>query len=858
MNKKNKTEEIESKNIQENIDKLIGKKFGDYSKYIIQERALPDLRDGLKPVQRRILYAMSKLNLSHTSAYKKSARVVGDVIGKYHPHGDASVYEAMVRMAQNWKTNIPLVDMHGNKGSIDGDSPAAMRYTESRLAKISNYLLTNIEKGIVPFTLNFDDTEKEPVVLPALFPNLLLNGSTGIASGYSTNIPPHNFNEIIEGLIYVLKNVDNVKYSKLKKIISAPDFPTGGTINGRKGVDDAYREGKGKIILRAKYYFSENNREIIIKEIPFETSKSDIIKKITKITLDRKVPGLYDVRDDSDRNGMQITILLKKNSDPNLVINYLLLHTDLEKPYYANFIAIQDKKPVLLNLRDILDNFANFQIEIYKNLYEFELIKYQKKLEILEALIKVVSVLDETIRLIRNSKNKQVAKEKLIKFFKFNNNQAEAIVNLRLYRLTSTNIKELMKDFKNTKKQIKFLSSALRSKKVLRKEIIKQLEILDKEFKIPRKTEILNKNITEEISEEDLIEKKDIYFGITYEGYIKVVDANTRAEIDFKNYNLNKNDFHIFTKKISNMKKVFFFTTTGKYFVVPAYKLNENKWGDIGDHISKYVSVDVRDHIITCAFIDDVKELKKDLIVSTKLGRIKRIKLRNFENQTTRRGQKYISISKEDWVISVDAVNSKEFTVSSVTSDGYYVKYPLHDIPASGLNTTGINNLKLNKNNNFVVSTIVVKNDQIEDTNVLFLTKYARAKKVRFNDLEDSPRGSNGIKILNKYSDDYIIQYLNIDKYSYVDVIWKSKRDKTPERIEASKAVSISSIRTNFNWMKNNEEIVRSFKGKELEISHFVEQQNDLNFENSSSLNLEDDDSNMKQLDVEEMLKKLD
>ncbi|BDV02378.1 MAG: DNA topoisomerase 4 subunit A [Candidatus Hepatoplasma vulgare] len=841
----------------EEIDKLIGEKFGNYSKYIIQERALPDLRDGLKPVQRRILFAMNKLSLYYRTPHKKSARVVGDVIGKYHPHGDSSVYEAMVRMSQLWKMNLPLVDMHGNNGSIDGDSPAAMRYTESRLSKLSNYLLLNIEKEIVPFVLNFDDTEKEPVVLPALFPNLLLNGSTGIASGYSTNIPPHNLHELINALIFVFRNKGNkLSYSSLKKIIKGPDFPTGGIINGREGIDEIYRTGKGKINLRARYEINKNENEIYIIEIPFETSKSEIVKEISKIIDENKLPGILDVRDDSGRHGLKITILLSSDANFGLILNYLFKYTSLEKPFHANLIAIQNKKPVLLTLKDTLENFANFQIKTYLSLFDFELKKYQKRLEIVDALILLNKSVNLGIKLIQEAKNKEEAKEKLIEFYNFNNNQAEAIVNLRLYRLTSTDVNNLYEDFKFLKEKIAFYDKGLNDKSFLIENIIGNLEILNNKFLHKRKTKILSKKLEEEIKEIDLISEKNIIFGVTFEGYIKVIDKSLNQNYKEEDYKLVNGDFLIFTKEVSNLKKIFIFTTTGKYFVLPIYKFNEQKWTDLGEHLSKYFSIDSKDHVLTCGFFDDVKEIEEQILISTKKGKIKKMNISEFENQTTKRGLKFISLlDVNDAVVSINSISNENQYVSSVSKKGYYIKYNLKGIPLFGSNSMGITNMKLNPDD-YVVGTVVVEKDKdiYNAAQVLFVSKYARAKRVRFSDLKITSRARKGSRILNKlnkYENDEIISYVEINKNKNIYLMFK---DNKIENFLTNRIIAISNIDSNFNWIYTNNKIIKNFAGIELKFSENLNlDRNNIETEESEeteeTLNLDKIFDDLKDLD---------
>lgn len=755
------------------LDYLIGEKFGNYSKYIIQERALPDLRDGLKPVQRRILYAMNDMKLSHKSPYKKSARVVGDVIGKYHPHGDSSVYEAMVRLGQEWKLNIPLVDMHGNKGSIDGDSPAAMRYTEIRLSHISEYLLLNLEKELVNFSPNFDDSELEPTVLPAKFPNLLVNGSIGIASGYSTNIPPHNIVEVIKALIYVLKN-QSVTLSNLTKYIKGPDFPTGGIVN-IEDVKNAYKTGKGKVIIRAKIKFDEKNNELHILEIPFEVNKADLVRKIDELIKLEKIPGILGIRDDTDRSGLQITILLKPKVNVTLIINFLYKNTDLQKNYNLNMVAIKEKKPEQLSLLDIITSFASFQIQIYTNLYKYELNKLNDRLEIVEGLIIVVDIIDEIIKLIRKSTNKMTAKESIIKNFNFTDRQAEAIVNLRLYRLTSTDINQLQEEKKILNKGIMHFSKGLENEIYLKSNIISELEEIINIFPIKRRSKLDNSFEEINISEKDLIVEERVVVTVSYQGYIKKISLRSR-ELSEGKTGRGEEDIIISIFETSNMDNLVLFSSKGRYYVIPIYKLKDNKWKDVGYHVSNFTNIDGTEKILAVAYIKDFNFANK-VIFSTKNGLIKQTNVSNLILNSSKRGAKYITLKEEDEVISVLTVDSQDYFAISTTKMGNTLKYSIDNIPQLGLSASGVKNIKIDLDDK-VVSTIVqpILDVDTGKSQVLFFTKNGKAKRIRSRDIKGLTRGSKGSKIIkqSKNNPTEIFKLFNIDNLKEIFLLSKN------------------------------------------------------------------------------------
>lgn len=732
----------------EKLDSLIGEKFGNYSKYIIQERALPDLRDGLKPVQRRILFAMNAIKLSHNSPYKKSARVVGDVIGKYHPHGDSSVYEAMVRLGQEWKLNIPLVDMHGNKGSIDGDSPAAMRYTETRLSPISEYLLLGLEKNIVPFSTNFDDTELEPVVLPAKYPNLLINGSTGIASGYSTNIPPHNINEVIKAIKYILVN-DEPVLSGILRYIKGPDFPTGGEIDVSE-VKTAYKTGKGRVTLRAKIDYDEKSNTFLVKEIPFEVNKSEMVRKIDDLIRSGKLSGVKEIRDDTDRTGLQISIILKQDSNKDAIINYLFKTTDLQKKYNINMVAIKDKKPEQLSLLDILTSFVSFQLEIYTNLYKFELFKNEQRKEIIEGLIKVLDVIDKVISIIRKSKNKAEAKEGIINSFNFTERQAEAIVNLRLYRLTSTDINQLQKENKQLDLEIKHYKKALTEKAYLKEQIVKDLDLFLEKFKEPRRSKITSNLDDIEVSEADLIVEETVVITVSQQGYIKKVSTKSR-DLSEGETGRREDDIIISEFDVSNMKKIVLFSSTGKYYSLNIYKLKDLKWKDVGEHLSTLTGMDGLDKIISVTVVDTFENLAGNLIVSTKKGMIKQTEISNLTTELSKRGAKYMGLKDGDEVNSISIAYNQNYFATSVTQIGLSIKYSLDSIPVVGLAASGVKNINLSPDD-FVASTIIQPINDVDNgkSQIILFTNTGKGKRIKTKEIKGISRGSKGSQIMKQ------------------------------------------------------------------------------------------------------------
>ena len=588
--------------IQElNLEDVMGDRFGRYSKYIIQDRALPDIRDGLKPVQRRILYAMSIDGNTSDKQFRKSAKTVGNVIGNFHPHGDSSVYEAMVRMSQDWKLRDVLIEMHGNNGSMDGDPAAAMRYTEARLSKISEELLKDLDKKTVEFVLNFDDTEEEPTVLPARYPNLLVNGATGISAGYATEIPTHNLGEVIDATIHAIDH-PKATVKELMQFVKGPDFPTGGIIQGLEELEQAYETGRGKVVIRSKTKIEPikgGKSQIIISEIPYEVNKALLVKKIDEIRLNKKIDGIAEVRDESDRTGLQIVVELKKEANAEGILNYLLKNTDLQVNYNFNMVAIDERRPVQVGLKTILTSYINFQKEVITRRTQYDLKKAQDRLHIVDGLMKALSILDEVIALIRNSKDKKHAKERLVETYDFTTIQAEAIVSLQLYRLTNTDITILQNEKLDLNEQIATFLSILKSEKTLLQVMKSELRDLKKKYATPRLTQIQAEIEEIKIETEVLVAEEEVYVVATKQGYYKRVSPRSFASSAPEENGMREGDEVILCQKASTLDNLILFTSKGNYLHLPVHEIPEAKWKDVGNHLSQSISLGSNELILT-------------------------------------------------------------------------------------------------------------------------------------------------------------------------------------------------------------------------------------------------------------------
>ncbi|WP_339023216.1 DNA topoisomerase IV subunit A [Spiroplasma endosymbiont of Crioceris asparagi] len=741
MAKKNKQEEIviNEEIIEYNLDELMEDRFGRYAKYIIQERALPDVRDGLKPVQRRILYTMNEINLFYDKAYKKSARVVGEVIGKYHPHGDTSIYEALVRMSQSWKLNMPLVDMHGNNGSIDGDSAAAMRYTEARLAKVSNLLLNDLKKDSVLFAPNFDDSEVEPTVLPSYFPNILVNGSTGIAAGYATNIPPHNFSEIVEATIKLIEN-PNTRVDSLAKIIKGPDFPTGGVAMGKAAILESLKTGRGKIILQSKIHIEDQN--IIIDEIPYEIVKQDLVRKIGEAIDNNPQMEIKDIRDETDRNGLRIVIELSKKANIDVVRKWLLKNTPLQVSYNYNNVVIVDKRPKLLGTIEIIKAYIKHLKEVFLKKTRFDLAKAEKRLEIVKGLIKAVDILDDVIHIIRKSTNRNDAIENLMSKHKFSNLQASSIVDLRLYRLTSTDVKKLIEEKTELSETIKKYKKIINDESVLDKELIDLLTNIKAEYGIPRRTQIeaVVENI--EVNYKDTIVEKDYKIWISKDGYLKALEKKyvEQTQLSAKDFGRKPYDMWISTVELSSLDNLILVCSNGTYYMMPVYKITPSKWKDIGMHINKVAPFDGENKIVGVFALKSFENAQQEILLCTKNGMIKRTMIEDLETKSFNRAIKIMNLGTGDEVVSASLVTSKTKYVLVLTKSGFAVRYSIWDIPVAGTNAKGVKGTAVKED--------IIGGKVFEENAALFLiTDKGNYKKISQDAIPIMARPKRGVRV---------------------------------------------------------------------------------------------------------------
>ena len=720
------------------LEEIMGDRFGRYSKYIIQDRAIPDVRDGLKPVQRRILYAMYRTKKTYDKDYYKSASTVGEVIGKYHPHGDSSIYEAMVRMSQPWKMRIPHIDMHGNNGSIDGDGAAAMRYTEARLSKLSGELLRDIDKNTIAFAPNFDDKELEPTVLPARYPNLLVNGAMGISAGYATNIPPHNLGEVIDATIYRIDN-PNCRLETIMNIVKGPDFPTGGIIEGIDGIRSAYETGKGKIVVKAKTRIEKN--KIIITEIPYDVFKINIVRKIDEIRIDKKIDGIVEVRDETDKDGLQITIELKKDVNPELILAYLFKNTELQTTYNFNMLAIVDRRPQLFGILGILDAYIIHQKEIVYKRSEFDLAHAKARYHIVEGLIKAVSILDEVIKTIRASKNKTDSKENLMIKFGFTEEQAEAIVTLQLYRLSNTDIVLLEEEQANLTKIINYLEEIIKDEGKLMSVIKEELRRIKKEYALPRLTEI--KERVEEIKIDNtlMLPKEDVYVVLTNQGYIKRVSSRGYLSNNGEDTQLKENDYVIGIYNINTLDTILLFTNFGNYLYIPVYEIPDAKWKDLGKHVSNIIPLGSEEKVIKGM---PVYDFNASIYITSfsKNGMIKRTKLNEFKVQRYSKPINMMKLKDNDEVVNVSYDNKENIFIA--TKNGYGLWYKTNEVSPVGIKAAGVKSINL-KND------IVVSGELFDNTTYIsIITDKGTAKRLKFEELEQGTRANRGTLLMKE------------------------------------------------------------------------------------------------------------
>ncbi|HCY9863066.1 TPA: DNA topoisomerase IV subunit A [Staphylococcus aureus] len=727
------------------LEDVLGDRFGRYSKYIIQERALPDVRDGLKPVQRRILYAMYSSGNTHDKNFRKSAKTVGDVIGQYHPHGDSSVYEAMVRLSQDWKLRHVLIEMHGNNGSIDNDPPAAMRYTEAKLSLLAEELLRDINKETVSFIPNYDDTTLEPMVLPSRFPNLLVNGSTGISAGYATDIPPYNLAEVIQATLKYIDNPD-ITVNQLMKYIKGPDFPTGGIIQGIDGIKKAYESGKGRIIVRSKVEeetLRNGRKQLIITEIPYEVNKSSLVKRIDELRADKKVDGIVEVRDETDRTGLRIAIELKKDVNSESIKNYLYKNSDLQISYNFNMVAISDGRPKLMGIRQIIDSYLNHQIEVVANRTKFELDNAEKRMHIVEGLIKALSILDKVIELIRSSKNKRDAKENLIEVYEFTEEQAEAIVMLQLYRLTNTDIVALEGEHKELEALIKQLRHILDNHDALLNVIKEELNEIKKKFKSERLS-LIEAEIEEiKIDKEVMVPSEEVILSMTRHGYIKRTSIRSFNASGVEDIGLKDGDSLLKHQEVNTQDTVLVFTNKGRYLFIPVHKLADIRWKELGQHVSQIVPIE-EDEVVINVFNEKDFNTDAFYVFATQNGMIKKSTVPLFK--TTRFNKPLIAtkVKENDDLISVMRFE-KDQLITVITNKGMSLTYNTSELSDTGLRAAGVKSINL-KAEDFVVMTEGVS----ENDTILMATQRGSLKRISFKILQVAKRAQRGITLLKE------------------------------------------------------------------------------------------------------------
>lgn len=754
----------------------MGERFGRYSKYIIQDRALPDIRDGLKPVQRRILYSMNKDSNTFDKSYRKSAKSVGNIMGNFHPHGDSSIYDAMVRMSQNWKNREILVEMHGNNGSMDGDPPAAMRYTEARLSEIAGYLLQDIEKKTVPFAWNFDDTEKEPTVLPAAFPNLLVNGSTGISAGYATDIPPHNLAEVIDAAVYMIDH-PTAKIDKLMEFLPGPDFPTGAIIQGRDEIKKAYETGKGRVVVRSKTEIEKlkgGKEQIVITEIPYEINKANLVKKIDDVRVNNKVAGIAEVRDESDRDGLRIAIELKKDANTELVLNYLFKYTDLQINYNFNMVAIDNFTPRQVGIVPILSSYIAHRREVILARSRFDKEKAEKRLHIVEGLIRVISILDEVIALIRASENKADAKENLKVSYDFTEEQAEAIVTLQLYRLTNTDVVVLQEEEAELREKIAMLAAIIGDERTMYNLMKKELREVKKKFATPRLSSLEDTAKAIEIDTASLIAEEDTYVSVTKAGYIKRTSPRSFAASTLEEIGKRDDDRLIFVQSAKTTQHLLMFTSLGNVIYRPIHELADIRWKDIGEHLSQTITnFETNEEILYVEVLDQFDDATTYFAV-TRLGQIKRVERKEFTPWRTYRSKsvKYAKLKDDtDQIVAVAPIKLDDVVL--VSQNGYALRFNIEEVPVVGAKAAGVKAMNLKEDD-------VLQSGFICNTSSFYLlTQRGSLKRVSIEEILATSRAKRGLQVLRELKTNRIVSS------------WQ-------EQLQSKDLLAISSVR---KWM---------------------------------------------------------
>lgn len=734
-----------------NLEAIMGDRFGRYSKSIIQERALPDIRDGLKPVQRRILFAMNKDGNTYDKGFRKSAKSVGNVMGNFHPHGDSSIYEALVRMSQDWKLRAPLIEMHGNNGSMDGDPPAAMRYTEARLAQISGLMLADIDKETVEMTWNFDDTEKEPTVLPARIPNLFVNGATGISAGYATEIPTHNLGEMIDASIYLIDH-PNASLDKLMEFVPGPDFPTGGIIQGVKEIKKAYETGRGRVVVRAKTAIEDlrgGRQQITVTEIPYEVNKAQLVKRINDLRINKKVEGIADARDETDRNGLRIAIELKRGANATGVLNYLLKNTDLQINYNFNMVAIDDQRPMRVGLKHYLASYVDFQKEIVTKRTRFDLNKAQARLHIVEGLIKALSILDQVIKTIRASKNRRDAQDNLVSAYQFTQRQAEAIVALQLYRLTNTDVTALENELANLNERIAKFKQILLDDHELALVIKQELRAIKKSFDSPRQTQIESEVQKLTVDTKITVANEEVMVLVSHAGYIKRSSMRSFNASDFSDNGLREDDYPLLVTKTSTLSHLFMFTNQGNVIYRPVHEVMDAKWKETGEHISQTIGLADDEEIIAALVVDQLEQSGSILMASSD-GQVKQSAFADFKPGSRYKSRPTLAFklkSSDARVVAVhyyDPLGPKQSLVA-ISKAGYGLRFAVDELPVTGLSTSGVRAINLKDDDQLVDLALVEESDHLA-----LITQRGAFKEMLASDLELGARARRGNLVLHK------------------------------------------------------------------------------------------------------------
>ena len=764
------------------LEDVIGDRFGRYSKYVIQDRAIPDVRDGLKPVQRRILYAMYKEGNTFDKNYRKSAKTVGNVIGNYHPHGEVSIYDAMVRLGQDWKMREELILIHGNKGSVDGDPAAAMRYTEAKLAEISGELLRDLNKNTVPFIDNFDDTEKEPSVLPAKFPNILVNGATGISAGYATDIPPHNLSEVIDATLKIIDK-PSVTVDELMNFVKGPDFPTGGIIQGKNELKKAYTNGKGRIVVRSVVNKEEtrgNKVLIVITEIPFEVNKANLVKKMDEIRADRKVDGIIEVRDETDREGLRIVVEARKDANIDAIINYFYKKTDLQVSYNFNMVAISDRAPKRMGLKDILEAYIKHQETVITNRSKYELDHAKKRMHIIEGLIKALSILDEVIKTIRESANKRNAKENLMERFNFTEAQAEAIVMLQLYRLTNTDVVELETEQSELEFQINQLQEILADDKKLKNVIKSELRAIKKKYASERLTQVEDEIENIEISKEELIAKEDTIVSLTKEGYVKRTSLRSYNASNPDELGRREGDYVLFSGPSNTLEQLMIFTNYGNYMIIPVHDLQDIRWKDMGQHLSSRFNLKHGEAPIYATTLESFNQ-DQTVVLTTKAGQVKQTALKEFEATRISRPIVNMKLKKDDEVIAVSITDQTDASLLFITAKGLSLKYPLAEVSQTGLKSQGVRAMNVIAGDHLVLGQVIP-----EAGNLITVSNRGAVKRTKLDVFDIGARAQVGTML-----------YKDIKSKPHIIVAASVMNEGLDQEITLLSDTSIETIRAN-------------------------------------------------------------